>query len=303
MYPHKSDKKIVMIGFGKLGEQLLYWGLLNMIFSPDEVIEYHIFGDGDKFKSVHHEMPHITDKVIFHDEQWYTQLPLIESADLAIVAEQHQQMELLSNLMVAIKTQIFYVFVASSNIIELLDSKTYLSATSEDIIKQLNEKIRLIIFKWKEDSQKLSYIFEDDLLETAKRINMRYEHLKNNTEETKANREKEWHYLDNFERYSNISVADYHDIRLETLKKKKIDSNPDKIDEATLEKLAELEHIRWCRYYYLNNWKHGEIRNEINCTHPNLVPYKDLTEEDKQKDRENIRTLLKLDLTNDINIL
>ena len=68
-----------------------------------------------------------------------------------------------------------------------------------------------------------------------------------------------------------------------------------------MEKLAELEHIRWCRYHYLNNWHYGipengktkDLEKRIHC---DLVPYSDLNEEAKERDRDNIRTLLSIKL-------
>ena len=68
-------------------------------------------------------------------------------------------------------------------------------------------------------------------------------------------------------------------------------------DEAYLLKLAELEHIRWNRYHYLNNWKYGVPQNEKNKdtvkrVHKDLVPFTELTREEQEKDAENIRVLL-----------
>ena len=66
-----------------------------------------------------------------------------------------------------------------------------------------------------------------------------------------------------------------------------------------LELLSELEHIRWCRYHYLNNWKYGvpndgKPKDAVRRIHTDLIPYKELPEEEKRKDRENIRTLLSM---------
>lgn len=61
------------------------------------------------------------------------------------------------------------------------------------------------------------------------------------------------------------------------------------------ETLAHLEHIRWCRYHYINNWQHGKPENgrkdKAKRIHADLVPYESLTEAEKDKDRENIRIL------------
>ena len=32
--------------------------------------------------------------------------------------------------------------------------------------------------------------------------------------------------------------------------------------ESVERELAELEHIRWCRFHYLNHWKYGKTKNK-----------------------------------------
>ena len=74
----------------------------------------------------------------------------------------------------------------------------------------------------------------------------------------------------------------------------------DPIGTPWLEQLAELEHIRWCRYHYLNNWTYGIPENGKNKDphrriHTMLIPYDRLSDQEKEKDRENVRILLALD--------
>ena len=62
---------------------------------------------------------------------------------------------------------------------------------------------------------------------------------------------------------------------------------------------AEMEHIRWCRYHYLNHWRFGETadgkKDSKNRIHPCLIPFADLPESNKKKDRDGIETLLQLE--------
>ena len=74
-------------------------------------------------------------------------------------------------------------------------------------------------------------------------------------------------------------------------------ADPERLSPDRLELLSELEHIRWCRYHYLNNWQYGipengKSKDPVRRLHRDLVPYGQLTEEEKEKDRENIRILL-----------
>ena len=54
--------------------------------------------------------------------------------------------------------------------------------------------------------------------------------------------------------------------------------------------------MRWCRYHWLNNWSLGTPANGKNKDpgariHVDLRPYAELSEAEKQKDRDNIRLL------------
>ena len=59
-------------------------------------------------------------------------------------------------------------------------------------------------------------------------------------------------------------------------------------DEAMLESLAQLEHRRWMADKHLAGYSYGEQRDEDRMLHPDLIPWADLTEGDKQKDRDTI---------------
>ena len=70
-------------------------------------------------------------------------------------------------------------------------------------------------------------------------------------------------------------------------------------DASFMMELAELEHIRWNRYHYINNWRYGIPQNgknkdSIKKIHKDLVPFSELTEAEKEKDVENIRVLLSI---------
>lgn len=58
-----------------------------------------------------------------------------------------------------------------------------------------------------------------------------------------------------------------------------------------LEHLAQLEHRRWMADKYLAGYSYGSVRDEDRLLHPDLVPWEALTEEDREKDRENIRQI------------
>jgi hypothetical protein len=62
-------------------------------------------------------------------------------------------------------------------------------------------------------------------------------------------------------------------------------------ENAYLEKMAIEEHRLWMKFYEDNNWSYAEKRDDYNKKHNCLVDYHDerLTEEDKQKDRDQVK--------------
>lgn len=272
--------KIVFLGFGKLGEELLTCALQDNIFSPDQSIEYHIFGDGEAFSSIHTQLGEIDDPVLFHGEPWYARLPLLEEADMVAVLEQEEQLPLLQGLLLATCRARIDVFAAEEAGTELLAGRD-----------------RLAVFDWRQEAQSLEHILSDTLFRRAKRINLRYAHLYGGVPENEQAREDQWQLLDAFTRYSNISAADYHEVRLVMLAALGEPTDGSPLSPECLERMAELEHIRWCRYHHLNNWRYGVPENGKRKDpalriHADLIPYRDLTDEEKEKDRENIRILL-----------
>ena len=272
---------IALVGFGRLGEQLLLWGLQNNIFAPDQRIVYDVFGADEGFARLHHELASVRDPVRFHGD-WRQELPLLQQVDRILVVEQEKQLLLIEELLFALNATVLDVLAAEPEQLRLLEDQD-----------------RLRIFSWKEQALLPENLFDEKTLTRAKTINLRYAHLYGGVEETAENAEAEWLKLNSFTRYSNISAADYHEIRLQMLAARGIAPDPQALDARTLELLSELEHIRWERFHYLNNWRRGEkvsgkAKNPAQRTHSDLIPYQDLTETEKEKDRENIRTLLQI---------
>jgi serine phosphatase RsbU (regulator of sigma subunit) len=63
------------------------------------------------------------------------------------------------------------------------------------------------------------------------------------------------------------------------------------LTQAEIETMSIVEHIRWSWDKRLNGWTYGDIRDDIRKTHPGLVPYSDLPEQEKEKDRELVKLI------------
>lgn len=75
----------------------------------------------------------------------------------------------------------------------------------------------------------------------------------------------------------------------------------DKLSEVIqndLERIAENVHDAWAQERLRQGWRYGSAYSRKDRTHPSLIPYGELTEQEKQVDRETalqvIRSLLRL---------
>ena len=62
------------------------------------------------------------------------------------------------------------------------------------------------------------------------------------------------------------------------------------------ELLAENNHDLWAQKRFVEGWTHGPNRNDPNKTHPDLVPYADLSESEKDYDRTTAMETLKTNI-------
>jgi len=67
----------------------------------------------------------------------------------------------------------------------------------------------------------------------------------------------------------------------------------DDLEDLT-EALAEHAHDNWARQRLDQGWTYGEKRDDVNRKHPDLVPYSDLSEQEKDYDRNTSMLTLKL---------
>jgi len=64
---------------------------------------------------------------------------------------------------------------------------------------------------------------------------------------------------------------------------KAIQLSPDLL--RLIERLAEHNHDVWAEARIRDGWTHGKSRDDIRKTHPDLVPYQELSESEKDYDR------------------
>jgi serine phosphatase RsbU (regulator of sigma subunit) len=63
------------------------------------------------------------------------------------------------------------------------------------------------------------------------------------------------------------------------------------LTEEEVETMARVEHIRWCWDKILHGWFYGSVKDSKKKIHPSIIPYEDLSEPEKEKDRELVRMI------------
>ena len=66
---------------------------------------------------------------------------------------------------------------------------------------------------------------------------------------------------------------------------------PFRFTDDEVEELARIEHERWTSDLVGDGWQRGTVKDAAKKEHPLLVPWSELTEEDRDKDRDAVRSL------------
>lgn len=258
-YPVQKNERIAIYGFGPVGQKLLLYGLQMNLIDPAQRFEYHIYGDGSRFCREHTELDKmLPDEVIFHDPDTFAYAEM-QSFDRIILCSSTDES--------GAAAQVSRLLAATP-----LHCPVYVYAPNRDILTSLFGSERLVCFGTAQKTARADAIFNEQAMEAARRQHAFYVNQYGGVP---------WEKLDAFKRYSNVSSCDY----LATLTRLLKEGMP-------VEKAAELEHIRWNRYHYLNNWKYGPETDAANRVHKCLVPFAALSEEEKRKDIEAIESKL-----------
>ena len=106
-----------------------------------------------------------------------------------------------------------------------------------------------------------------------------------------------WDLLPESFRNANRWSADHVDVKMRAVGRIFSSNFGDSNDELTteeLEVLSRMEHARWCAERQLDGWKYGDVRDDALKVHNLLVPFNQLSEDDKNRDRENVLAIIKI---------
>lgn len=87
--------------------------------------------------------------------------------------------------------------------------------------------------------------------------------------------------------------------------KKIIDVNllTDNSFSEVLENISQNVHNQWMTRRLADGWKSGSERNDEKKEHPSLIPYEELSDEEKEYDRHTAKTVINYLLNNGYDII
>lgn len=104
--------------------------------------------------------------------------------------------------------------------------------------------------------------------------------------------EVEWERLPESFQDDNRNVADQMDYALASVFMMADPGNGGaRLTRDEVEVLSGIAHARWMAAKALAGWKHGPVRDNTRLIHPDMIPYVDLDEPAKQKDRDVVDSL------------
>ncbi len=305
----RKPENIVIVGSGSEAEALVYWGLLTNVHEVECNNRYSVFGNFDRFCKTHTDIPGVLDnfgkdKIDFYNDGWYSHLDVIKNADRIILCD-----EALDNLENALDIRNLgmlcpvHIYVENNNLSALVDKDFVLFGS---LYKDNIESVLLM----------------DSVHRAGKLCHASYQYFENNKGKAASAKDlgqyldsedftKSWKALDAFTKGSNYASAIHDNIKEELLKKDGLDPSKlsyedsakayDSLNQKERDRLQEIEHIRWCRYLLLNNWrkaegdiiKDGEIltKDNLKKIHRDLVPYSELSFKEQIKDSYFYKTL------------
>ena len=329
-YPvaHKKEK-ILLIGFENYGQRLLTQAILKNVISMDSEIEYHVAGGYQSYLSKHSKLnkavhvkivdqegkekeylAHETicdnqDTLYFYDMPWYEVMSRGIDFDRIILINDADE----ENLSVLNELKRYYVC-----------QNCHIKFTDRRILEALwgDNKKEIIVFGTDEELYEPDVILKEKLFEHAKMIHARYYAKwqcdgicsgrpcgnKNKTGILSLRKcaacpkmIDDWNKQTTFIRYSNVAQADHIPEKLRLLVGSDCEDGAQVY--AVYERLSceektdlwHLEHIRWNRYHFMNNWDFAEKRDNANRRHHLLKPFEELPLKEQEKDGDAYETL------------
>lgn len=270
----KEERKIFIIGDGRYAQALINNAIITNCRTPVYTAQYHLFGDWNIYRQTHFCLDQVMavnreeegkDSLFFHDAAWNADVDLILAADRIIFCfdnenENVQYAQMLDDCF-AHDAKV-YVRSSCSFVPGMRFGETGELYTEELVMKHRLDRL-------------------------AMGLHNRY---CSKTEKQMPT----WEELSIFMKASNRAAADHVPTKISLL----LDEvqSPDQercrmaakafheADDMLRDKCRQNEHDRWMRFHCLHNWRYASQRNDFRRMHPCILPYEQLSDEEKAKD-------------------
>lgn len=271
--------KIAIIGFEALGRNILNYGLMNNIYSLNQKIEYHVWGESRLYRNLLGDFDMMNgDSVVYHEEDWIESLEQLKEFERIIITRGND-LEILQALLYSCNdAEIDFYNPVGPELVKTCVGK---NLTAFGVLQEVLTEENIKTDKLYRDAKKLNYEYVVQYDNKGQ-----YTWEDDNVEEKM---EEQWNSLNGFLKGSNLACADYHNIRLLVMEAFGIKKNGWSSSEEAM--LGEMEHIRWCRYHFVNHWHYAKKRDNSKRVHHLLVPYIDLAKEEQAKDISAVKVM------------
>ena len=319
-YPVNEKETISIIGEGTFAEALLTQGLLVNLFSTEGGVRYRMYGGFEEYSHTHCLLDEAVacggDELVLSKRCWYEDLDAIRKSDRIILCESEEDNLRISSELRSIGfLQSLHLRCDNPLLADLFedDKATTVFGTIDKmcthaliIRQQQHDSGKICDVAYRAGTSACNYctrqidypeeaIVASSAEEDRRRIKVR--RLESIDFERCLGCDRfleDWRKKDDFTRRSNYAVADHDAHKIRLMKAAGAD-RPGLFDGLPLEKrdeLQEIEHIRWCRFHFLNGWRHADSpKDSEKRTHPFLLPYKNLPRAIKDYDGDSYRTL------------
>lgn len=269
----RSENDILIVGSGHHAYALLSQALLVNCRVPFSAARYHLFGDWSAYRLHHPQLCRefaqsaspVQDALCFHDGPWNGDPALLESAGRIIFCADDES----ENVQNACLLDRFYPH--SGNV----------------FVRCMNPAVPGTRFGQPEALFTCETVMLHALDHMAMALHSAYRSQYD---------APDWTALDRFIQSSNRAAADHmltkvrlllpqENIRILTPEvcRRAYRAYADG-DTALIESCRENEHARWMRFHLLYNWQYAPKRDNAMRRHPSLIPFTQLSEEEKAKD-------------------
>ncbi len=319
----KGEQILVIIGFGNYGQEILTQGLLMNVRDVRSELQYHVFGNSREYQQLHHKLERFLnigedeaswipgrDCVIFHGEQWQECPELLQKADRMILAYDEEE----RNLLILNELNKYFVM-----------NRVYIKVFNAQILNTLwdVDQMRLVPFGTDEHMCEPEMILGESTVIRAKMCHATY--IRNAPVQAGGCGKKAsgtcdrtlaaciscpeflagWNAMNYFTKYSNVAQADHMYVKEQILMDgRKYPDGADKgrylseiygeLSEKEKSRMREIEHLRWMRYHYLQNWDYAPKRDKERRFHNLLVDFGDLEYREQVKDDDTYQTMFEI---------